>query len=63
MADLVFVQGAYEGTHESSQVVYVTETKMLPDMREDQETVLQGSKSHNGVTLPPHHLQNVQQSP
>jgi hypothetical protein len=62
MAGLVFVQAAYEGTHESSQAEYVTGIKKLHGMMVDQETVLQGSKNHTGVSPLPHHLQNVQQS-
>jgi len=61
MADLVFVQGACEGIHESSQVEYVIGTRKLHGMRVDQGTAPQGSNSHNAVTPLPHHLRNVQQ--
>ena len=62
-AGLVFVQVANEDIRESSQVEYVIGTKKLHGMRADQETVSQGSKSHNGVILLLlHHLQNFQQS-
>lgn len=62
MAGLVFVQAVDEDIHESSQVEYVTGTEELHGMRADQETVSQGSKSHNGVILFLHHLQYFQKS-
>jgi len=62
MAGLVFVQAANEDIHESSQVEYVIGTEKLHGMRADQETVSQGSKSHNGVILLLHHFQYFQKS-
>jgi hypothetical protein len=59
---LAFVQAAYEETHESSQVEYVTGTKKLHGMMVDQEIVPHSSKNHIGVSPLPHHIQNVQQS-
>lgn len=62
MAGLVFVQAAYEGTHGSFQVEYVTGTKKLHGTMVDQETVSHGSKNHTDVSPLPHHIQNVRQS-
>jgi len=61
-AGWVFVQAANEDIHESSQVEYVIGTEKLHGMMADQETVSQGSKSHNDVILFLHHLQYFQKS-